>query len=125
MASSPVAYPVGSSDRNLRHLARELLRLRNERQRHFPIDATGPAWDLMLALFEAAGEVKQISVGDLVVRTNVARTTAVRWLRQMQRHGLATLTPDVRDKRLVRVAMTDSGCSFMESLLGQSDLSAG
>ena len=124
MASLPAVFPDSSSDRKLRHLARKLLRLRNARQRYFPIDATGVAWDLMLALFDADGEEDRVSVGELVERSKVARTTTVRWLRQLERHGLVTLSADRHDKRLVRVAITEPGCEVMENLLGQAGLSA-
>ena len=124
MASLPAVFPDSSSDRKLRNLARKLLRLRNARQRHFPIDATGVAWDLMLALFEADGEQDPISVGELVERSKVARTTTVRWLRQLEHHGLVALSPDRHDKRLVRVAITGPGCEVMETLLAQAGISA-
>ena len=125
MASLPAAFPDRSSDRKLRQLARRLLRLRNARQNHFPIDATGVVWDLMLALFEADGEEDRISVGEVVERSKVARTTTVRWLRQLERHGLVSLSSDRHDKRLVRVAITTPGIEVMETLLGEAGLSAG
>lgn len=124
MATLPVAFAGSSNDRDLRLLARELLKLRNERSRHFPLDVTGPAWDLLLALFHVGGSEEQLSLGDLVERTNVPRTTAVRWLREMKRHGLVTLSSDSQDKRLVRVAITPAGTARMDELLGRTDLSA-
>src|SRR5690348_12196157 len=122
MASLPAAVPDSSNDRKLRNLARRLLRLRNARQRHFPIDATGVAWDLMLALFDADSEEDRITVGELVERSKVARTTTVRWLRQLERHGLVELSSDRHDKRLVRVAITRPGFDTMETLLDQAGL---
>ena len=123
MASLPAAFAANSTSRDLRILARELLKLRTERSRHFPFDVTGPAWDLLLALFHVGESQEQLSLGDLVDRTNVPRTTAVRWLREMKRHGLVTLGSDRHDKRLVRVAITPVGIETMDGLLGQTDLS--
>lgn len=124
MASLPAVFAANSSDRDLRLLARELLKLRNERSRHFPVDVTGPAWDLLLALFHVGRNSEPLSLGDLVEHTRVPRTTAVRWLREMKQHGLVTLSSDRHDKRLVRVAITPVGHETMDGLLSQSDLSA-
>jgi len=124
MASLPAAFAANSTSRDLRILARELLKLRTERSRHFPFDVTGPAWDLLLALFHVGESQEQLSLGDLVDRTNVPRTTAVRWLREMKRHGLVTLGSDRHDKRLVRVAITQAATETMDNLLGKTDLSA-
>ena len=124
MASSPAAFAANSSERDLRLLAGELLKLRNERGRHFPLDVTGPAWDLLLALFHVGDGPDQPSLGDLVEHTKVPRTTAVRWLREMKRHGLVTLGSDRHDKRLVRVAITPAGIETMDNLLGQTELRA-
>jgi DNA-binding MarR family transcriptional regulator len=124
MASSPAAFVPNQSERDLRLLARELLKLRSERGGHFPLDVTGPAWDLLLALFHVGDGPEQLSLGELVEQTNVPRTTAVRWLREMKRHGLVTLGSDRHDKRLVRVAITQAATETMDNLLGKTDLSA-
>lgn len=121
IASQP-AFKMEHRAKDLQDLAQELLRLRLERHRRLPMDATGPVWDLMLALFDAGIDRHRLSVGDLAVRAHVARTTAVRWLRQMERHGLVSLLSDPRDKRLVRVSLTKSGGRIMESLLGDARL---
>lgn len=106
----------------LQALAGQLLRLRHMRQELLPVDASGPAWDLLLALFDADGEQGPFSVGDLAARANVARTTTVRWLRQLELHGLASVASDRQDKRLVRAAITEAGRQAMESVLAEAGL---
>ena len=117
MASQPAFEVTEPTSRELQLLARGLLRLRHERHRHFPMDVTGPAWDLMLALFDAHDDDLHLSVGDLAVRAHVPRTTTIRWLRQMEKHGFVALLSDRRDKRLVRVHLTESGRNTMVGLL--------
>lgn len=124
MASQP-AFEVSNPTSNEVHLlARGLLRLRQERQRHFSIDVTGPAWDLMLAMFDADGDDLHLSVGDLAVRAHVPRTTTIRWLREMERHGIVVLLPDRRDRRLVRVRVTHAGRETMVGLLSAARVQA-
>jgi DNA-binding MarR family transcriptional regulator len=123
IASQP-ALRVQKRTKELQYLARALLRLRHERQCRFQLDVTGPVWDLLLVLFDADNNHHRPSVGDLAVRARVARTTTIRWLRQMERHGLITLLADHRDRRLVRVSLTKSGGRIMESLLGAAGLKA-
>jgi DNA-binding MarR family transcriptional regulator len=122
MASAATVDSPDGQMADFHHLARQLLRLRRERQRHFPIDATGPAWDLMLGLFEKDGENHRPALGDLATWAHVPRTTAIRWLRQLEHHGFVALVPDRRDKRLVRVALSDSGRETMIALFTAAEL---
>jgi len=106
-----------------RQIARRLLRLRQQRQRHFlPVDATGPAWDLMLVLFGLPAGEKDLCVGDLAVRADVPRTTTVRWLRLLDKHGFVTLFDDKKDKRAVRVRLTPAGDRAIHSAFATSGL---
>ncbi len=103
--------------------ARRLLRLRHERQRHLhPVDAAGPAWDLMLVLFGLEGGSPGIAVGELSVRANVPRTTAVRWVRELERHKFVELEQDSSDKRITRVRLTGTGHSAMTSAFAAADV---
>lgn len=97
-------------------MARRLLRLRQERRQHFaPVDVTGPAWDLLLVLFGLPGEERDLCVGDLAARASIPRTTTVRWVRQLDRHGFVTLFDDKKDKRAVRVQLTPAGERAVEA----------
>ena len=99
-----------------RQIARRLLRLRQERSRHFaPVDATGPAWDLMLVLFALPGEERDLCVGDLAEHAAVPRTTTVRRVRQLEQHGFVSVFDDSKDKRAVRVQLTPQGASAVEA----------
>jgi len=107
--------PSSASDR-FEWAARRLLRLREQRKRHFQqVEITGPAWPLMLALYGHSQDSTELSLGDLSSEADVARTTALRWLRRLQRHGLVRLSTDPFDKRVVRVRITTEGRSGMHS----------
>jgi DNA-binding MarR family transcriptional regulator len=90
--------------------ARQLLRLRQERKRQFQtIEIVGPAWPLMLALYGFDSLAGPPSVGDLANHADLPRSTALRWLRLLQRHGLVVLAIDPADRRVVRVQLTPEG----------------
>jgi DNA-binding MarR family transcriptional regulator len=106
-----------------RQLARRLLRLRQERRRHFaPVDVTGPAWDLVLVLFGLPGEERDLCVGDLAMRASIPRTTTVRWVRQLDKHGFVSLFDDSKDKRAVRVKLTPAGERAVEWTFAAANL---
>jgi DNA-binding MarR family transcriptional regulator len=122
MASVLVSSDGDERTRDYQRAASQLLRLRRERQRHFSIDATGPAWALMLALFEADRDRLLPSVGEIAKRADVPRTTAIRWLRKLEHHGYATSVADRRDRRLVRVRIANAGREAMQSLFEAAGL---
>ena len=104
-----------AADSDFRGAAQGLLRLQSERDRRFaPLSITGPAWDLMLVLY-AADDPEGLYLGDVAKRASVPRTTGLRWLRRLQRHGYVALASDAKDKRAVRVILSDSGERAMES----------
>ena len=61
------------------------------------------------------GEERDLCVGDLATRASIPRTTTVRWVRQLDRHGCVTLFDDKKDKRAVRVQLTPAGERAVEA----------
>jgi DNA-binding MarR family transcriptional regulator len=103
-----------------------LLRLRQERRKHLmPVDATGPAWDLLLVLFGSPATERDLCVGDLALRAEVPRTTTVRWLRELDRHGFVTLSANKKDKRAVSVKLTPAGERAMQACFASTGLKVG
>jgi hypothetical protein len=84
--------------------------------------ARRPAWDLMLVLFGLPTGEKDVCVGDLAERAAVPRTTTVRWLRQLDKHGFVTLFDDKKDKRAVRVRLTPAGDAAVHAAFASSGL---
>ena len=87
-------------------LVRRLIRKRRQRDQHFPSDLfADPAWDMMLDLYAAHYERREISVSSLCIAAAVPATTALRWIKTM-----------VDDGRFVRVADPDDGRRIIVSL---------
>ena len=96
--------------------ARRILRMRQERKRHFaPIEMADTAWDLLLVLFGAKKEAATMHLGDLAAQAEAPRTTAVRWLRELETHGFVRLASDPDDNRAVRAELTERGERVMSA----------
>ena len=114
MANSDTVDGWLNSDSEL--VARRILRVRQERMRHFaPVEMVDAAWDLLLVLFAAKKEVATMQVGNLAAQANVPRTTTIRWLRQLETHGFVRLAGDPNDKRAVRAELTERGNRAMKA----------
>ena len=87
--------------------ARRYLRARRSRDalfgRHLFAD---PAWDLLLDLFVTGRDGRSLDVTAACYATAVPQTTALRWLRIMEREGLIRRDPDPNDKRRCYVGLT-------------------
>lgn len=95
-------------------MVRRLIRLRRDRERHFPADLFGdPAWDMLLDLTAARAEGAQVSVTSLCIAAGVPATTALRWLTQMVEAGLFIRVPDPADKRRAFIALSDRSLTAM------------
>jgi DNA-binding MarR family transcriptional regulator len=93
---------------------RRLLRARRLRDRQF---GTGlfedPAWDMMLDLFAAHHEGREVSVSSLCIAAAVAPTTALRWIGRMVAAGLFVRRADPADRRRALMTLSDRGRSGM------------
>src|SRR3546814_13025020 len=80
-------------------LVRRLIRKRRQREQHFPSDLfADPAWDMMLDLYAAHYERREISVSSLCIPAAVPATTALR-----------VITPMVEAGRFVRAEARGGG----------------
>lgn len=70
-----------------------------------------PAWDMLLDLFAAAAEGRQVSVSSACIASGVATSTALRWVSELEEGGLLSRSPDPRDGRR----------TFLEIAPGASD----
>lgn len=68
-----------------------------------------PAWDILLDLFVAAMEGREVPVTDLCVASNVADSTVLRWIGRLVAHGMVCRRGDPGDRRRVLVALTEAG----------------
>lgn len=91
---------------------------RVRRDRHFPDKLFGePAWDILLELFASTVMGERISIDKACRAANVAQTTALRYIRELERHGLIAETPGLADSGVALLEMTEKGLKAMRATL--------
>ncbi len=117
LATPPSAIPptpVSSAS------VRTLIRARQARERFLPADLFGePAWDMLLDLFVARLEVRDVSVSSLCIAARVPTTTALRWIRTLCEAGLFERRDDLTDARRAFVSLGATAEAGMAAYLGQ------
>ncbi len=87
---------------------RHIIKLRRLRERHFDSSLfADPAWDILLDLYAAKLENKQVSVSSLCIAAAVPPTTALRWITSMTEHGALVREQDPNDARRVFIRLSD------------------
>lgn len=116
-----LAAPPGSSSNDpTLEIARRLYRDRRLRAEHFKADIFGePAWDMLLDLFIAAGERRQVSTSAACTGASVPAATGLRWIHGLEAKGLVGRTVDHRDARRVWVSLTTAGRRAMVAYLAR------
>ena len=99
--------------------ARDIYQLRRQRTAIFgePALFGEPAWDIMLDLYIAAVDLKQISVSSACIASGTPPTTGLRWLGVLEKKGLIARTHDPMDQRRILVRLTSHGLAAMDRLL--------
>lgn len=102
--SAPISFDAGRAK-----LARAKLRERRQREQFLPADIfADPAWDMLLDLYAAHYERREVSVSSLCIAANVPATTALRWIKSMTDHGMFERTCDPHDGRRILIAIGES-----------------
>lgn len=115
--------PKTLSEGDLLERAMSEYRSRQRRCRHLPDELFGePAWDMLVDLFIAALQRRQISVSSACLASGVPSTTALRWLGQLERMSLVAREASKHDLRVVLVKLTDQ--CFQTMVAYYSDLPA-
>jgi hypothetical protein len=95
-------------------MVRRLIRLRRDRDRHFPADLFGdPAWDMLLDLTAARMERVDVAVSSLCVAAAVPTTTALRWVRSLSEAGVFVRRTDPGDARRAFITLSDQAHEAM------------
>lgn len=98
-----------------------VMAFRARRNELFAADLFGePAWDMLLELFRARREGRELSVKSLTIAASAPQTTAGRHLVQLIGQGLATCADDPGDGRRKLVAITRDGYLRMEKLFDKA-----
>lgn len=102
--SPPSLYPASIP---LWMIARIMIAQLNRRKGHFP-EATfeDPQWMMMLELFIASEEGRNVSISSLCVASGVPATTALRHIRTLVARGMFERVSHPRDKRICHVRLS-------------------
>lgn len=105
-AASPMpgASPAASADE-----VRHVIRTRRLRDRFFDSGLfADPAWDMLLDLYAAHLERREVSISSLCIAAATPPTTALRWIGLMTDANIFERRPDERDKRRHLVMLSDT-----------------
>ncbi len=100
---------------------RAYLASRRRRDRFFPGQIfADPAWDMLLDLWAATNEGRQVSVSSLCFAAAVPATTALRWIALMEDRGWFTRVRDPSDHRRTHVRLTRRAITAMRGYLADA-----
>jgi predicted transcriptional regulator len=104
-------------------IAKRVYRSRRERERYLPANLFfDPAWDMLLDLFIASCQSKQLATKGLCLAAGVPPTTAIRYIDALVKAGLVARLDDPRDARRTLVVLTEEGRQAMARYLANVDL---
>jgi DNA-binding MarR family transcriptional regulator len=107
----PHAIPEGFDFRFGVRSARSLRRLRRQ---IFGGDMySGPAWEILLHLFESHVLERRDTIGNVTDGTELPGATVLRWLSRLEQERLIHLRDDHLDRRRRYVELTASGAELM------------
>jgi DNA-binding MarR family transcriptional regulator len=94
---------------------RQIIRTRRLRDRFFDSRLfADPAWDILLDLYAAHLERREVSVSSLCIAAATPPTTALRWIASMTDNNILERRPDVHDKRRHMIALSDTALLAIE-----------
>ena len=97
---------------------RAIIRARRMRDEYFGKDLfADPAWDMVLDLFAAKLENRNVSVSSLCIAAAVPATTALRWIGNLHEAGLFERHADPQDRRRAYIALTDRAVRGMHGYI--------
>lgn len=95
---------------------RAVIRARRMRAQYFADELfADPAWDMLLDLFAAQLERRQVSVSSLCIAAAVPPTTALRWIGTLHEAGLFERQADPADRRRAYIGLSAKGLEGMRN----------
>jgi len=99
-------------------LVRAMIRARRLRDNFFRSEIfADPAWDILLDLFAARLEKRQVAVSSLCIAAAVPPTTALRWIKSLADQGLLVRIADAEDGRRVFIELSNESAQAMDAYL--------
>jgi hypothetical protein len=80
-----------------------------------------PIWDMLLDLYLAHHERREVYLWPLCMAANTPLSTAHRKIGEMERHGLVVRDLSARDRRRIGIKMSEEGLSTISRLLDRID----
>jgi DNA-binding MarR family transcriptional regulator len=74
---------------------------------------SGPAWEILLHLFESHVLERRDTVGNVTDGTELPGATSLRWMARLEQEGLVRLRDDHLDRRRRWVELTDAGVELL------------
>lgn len=100
---------------------RAVIRARRARAEFFePALFADPAWDMLLELFASELGNQRMSVTALCAGAAVPATTALRWIRTLEAHGLVQRKEDPLDARRMFLSLSRTAYSAMAALFSSA-----
>lgn len=122
LASAAIAtnLAMGRNDPTTKMVrALRILKLRQTRQTIFGGTLFGePAWDMLLQLYASTLSGKKECVSSLCVASGVPSTTALRWIRLLERNGWIEKNADPFDRRRTFVKPTQKSLQAIDKFFG-------
>jgi DNA-binding MarR family transcriptional regulator len=110
--------PEGDEPRVTPQEIRAAIRSRRLRGQFFQGDLfVDPAWDMLLDLYAAELERRQVSVSSLCIAAAVPPTTALRWIGTLHDAGLFERKADPSDRRRAYIVLSQKGLDGMRAYL--------
>ena len=114
MVASPVVRTAGQAVTEQE--IRGILKQRRNRDRFFDTELfADPAWDILLELYPNQLGQQRISVSAVCARACVPATTALRWIKLLEKKELIERRADPRDARRVFLSVSSSALHAMEN----------
>lgn len=80
---------------------------------------TSPAFDTLLDLYINAASQRSVSVTSACIGTSCPPTTALRWIRLLEKQGLVSRSSDPLDRRKTYLVLTNEGIQKVEFLIAE------
>lgn len=90
--------------------ARHIRQARESRHSFLPAALFGePAWEMLLDLLISKQEGRPVALNSACIASGAPTTTAMRWVKFLQRAGLVEEQPDPKDRRRKFLVLTSLG----------------
>lgn len=119
----PNVVPTLSDDLNQRRRStvRTIIHVRDVRDQYLGNTLfVDPAWNILLDAYASELDGRRLSVGDACIAAGVPSSTALRWLRALEKKGLIERRPDAVDRRRAFVGLTRQARATLEALIDQT-----